>query len=214
MRFLLRILYLILLLTLPFILFIRLSVFAYINYEIGGWVALAVGGVATTLLMAVYFSVMYSKITGKIGTWMAMKRRAYAAGFVVFAFSAYSLFYISGKNVKHTEVRSEFRELHPILRLAVSTLIIVDRNLLITDANRYPEDYKKMGLKAKQHSLHYKQSDGYVHALDMRTLGRSSFVNTAVEWYFRLMGFNTLRHIGTADHLHVSLYSKDRPYAK
>ena len=213
MRFLLRIIYTIILLVLPFILFIRLSVYVYEAHRLNGWVALSIGVAATTLVMIIYFSIMYSKMTGRVGTWMAFKRRAYAAGFLVFAFAAYTLFYISGKNVKHDEIRSEFRDLHPILRLGVSTLIIIDRNLLITDAGRMPEDYKKMGLPTKAHSLHYKQADGYSHALDLRTNGRSEWTNRLVWLYFRLMGFNTLRHIGTADHLHISLSIHDRPGA-
>ncbi len=89
-------------------------------------------------------------------------------------------------------------------------LILVDRDLLITDGSRQPEDYKRMGLKTNNHSLHYKQSDGFSHALDIRTKGRPEWLNKTVQIYFRLMGFNTLRHVGTADHLHVSLMSHDR----
>jgi len=71
-----------------------------------------------------------------------------------------------------------------------------------------------MGLKSKNHSLHYRQSNGYAHAMDLRTNGRSEVRNFMTQTFFRLMGFKTLRHIGTADHLHVSLVSHDRPNAK
>lgn len=101
-----------------------------------------------------------------------------------------------------------------MLRLAVSTLIHIDKELIITDADRQPEDYKKMGLKSKKLSLHYKQNTGYSHALDLRTSGRPIWKNLIVQNYFRLMGFRTLRHVGTADHLHVSLMSHQNPYAK
>ena len=50
-----------------------------------------------------------------------------------------------------------------------------------------------------------------VHAVDLRTKGKSELRNKLVSWYFRMMGFNTLRHVGTADHLHVSISSHDRP---
>ena len=68
-----------------------------------------------------------------------------------------------------------------------------------------------MGMSSKKHSLHYRQSSGYVHAVDIRTKGRGSIRNFLIRTYFRLMGFNTLRHGGTADHLHISISSKDRP---
>jgi hypothetical protein len=62
-----------------------------------------------------------------------------------------------------------------------------------------------MGLPARIESMHYEQSDGYVHAMDLRTKGREDWRNAAVELYFRAAGFETLRHVGTADHLHVAL---------
>jgi len=62
-----------------------------------------------------------------------------------------------------------------------------------------------MGLPPNESSLHFIQDDGYAHAVDLRTVGRSEFRNRMVEAGFKVMGFNTLRHSGTADHLHVSL---------
>ena len=124
-----------------------------------------------------------------------------------------AVFYLNPVNAKYEAVQDEFTSLHPILRLGVSTLIFLDKDLLITDANRKPEDYQKMGLKTKKHSLHYIQSNGYSHAIDLRTNGRSEIRNWLVSKYFNLMGFNTLRHIGTADHLHISIFSHDRPKA-
>jgi len=53
--------------------------------------------------------------------------------------------------------------------------------------------------------LHYPQPDGYVHAIDLRTAGRGFVRNRLVQAYFWSMGFVTLRHVGTADHLHVEL---------
>ena len=73
------------------------------------------------------------------------------------------------------------------------------------DAARKPEDYAAMGLPVYENSLHFEQPDGYVHAVDLRTLGRSAWKNFVMSGYFRLMGFRILRHVGTADHLHVSL---------
>jgi hypothetical protein len=87
--------------------------------------------------------------------------------------------------------------------LAVSTLILADRNAVITDLARTPDDYRRMGLPLNRRSLHYPQADGWVHAVDLRTT--SGLRSLLVEWYFRAMGFDTLRHTGTHDHLHVSL---------
>lgn len=96
----------------------------------------------------------------------------------------------------------------------MSTLVYIDHDLIITDASRTPEDYKKMGLPKKNTSLHYKQaSTNYSHAVDIRTNGRSEVKNFLVKKYFDFLGFRTLRHVGTGDHLHVSLKSHDFPNA-
>jgi hypothetical protein len=71
--------------------------------------------------------------------------------------------------------------------------------------SRQPEDYERMGLSTNGASLHYRQADGYAHAVDLRTRGRSPGRNILIRLYFEAMGFDTLRHVGTADHLHVSL---------
>ena len=123
------------------------------------------------------------------------------------------MLYISGKNVKSTEIAREYTSLHPILRLGVTTILLVDKNLVVTDANRTPEDYRRMGLDDKSQSLHYRQKDGYTHAIDIRTNGRSGIRNFLLKIYFRAMGFNVMRHGGTGDHLHISLLSHDRPHA-
>ncbi len=49
--------------------------------------------------------------------------------------------------------------------------------------------------------------------MDLRTNDRQEWRNQILELYFNLMGFNTLRHVGTADHLHVSLSPHDLPGA-
>jgi hypothetical protein len=75
----------------------------------------------------------------------------------------------------------------------------------LTDATRKPEDYKSMGLPTNKHSLHYKQIDGYAYAIDIRTNNRSELRNIFLPVYFYILGFKTDRHIGTGDHLHVSM---------
>ena len=76
---------------------------------------------------------------------------------------------------------------------------------MVTDALRQPVDYSNMGLPTLDNSLHFVQHDGFVHAVDLRTIGRTEWRNALMIGYFRLMGLKTLRHVGTADHLHVSL---------
>jgi hypothetical protein len=121
------------------------------------------------------------------------------------AYCLYALIYLSSLNVKGTELREEYRSLHPLLRLATSTFILVDRDLVITDMERQAQDYERMGLLLYEHSLHFIQEDGYAHAVDLRTVGRSAWRNLLLRAYYGAMGFRTLRHVGTADHLHVSL---------
>jgi hypothetical protein len=120
-------------------------------------------------------------------------------------FVGYGVLYIGARNMKGDAVRSEYRALHPLLRVASTALVLVDRDAVVTDARRHPDDYLAMGLTPMDASDHYPQSDGYVHALDLRTRGRPAWRNRLVEWTFRLMGFRVLRHVGTADHLHISL---------
>jgi hypothetical protein len=93
-------------------------------------------------------------------------------------------------------------------------LFLLDKKAIVTDASRVPEGYHKMGLKSKTHSLHYIQEDGYVYAIDLRTKGRSEIRNTFLKMYFYIMGFKSMRHVGTADHLHISMPCRFRKFAK
>jgi hypothetical protein len=70
---------------------------------------------------------------------------------------------------------------------------------------RQAGDYARMGLPVNPRTRHYTQADGWVHAVDIRTRGRSEVRNRGLQFYFWAMGFSTLRHSGTADHLHVQL---------
>ncbi|HEY3279134.1 MAG TPA: hypothetical protein VGJ83_01375, partial [Gemmatimonadales bacterium] len=82
---------------------------------------------------------------------------------------------------------------------------LVDPKMVVTDMRRARVDYSRMKLPVNETSLHYRQADGWVHAVDLRTTGRGALKNGLVRAYFWLMGFDTLRHVGTADHLHVEL---------
>jgi hypothetical protein len=162
-------------------------------------------------LIFIYIIFIHGRFTGKLGNSKTLKFSYWVALILVLTYCVPALLFLSKSNSKHTEVQKEFTSLHPILRLGISTVVPLDRGLIITDANRNPEDYRKMGLPTKNHSLHYKQTNGFSHAIDIRVKGRSEVRNWFLEQYFRLMGFNTLRHFGTEDHLHVSLLSHDRP---
>ncbi len=197
-------------LTIPFILLIRSSVFIHDYFELNAWLAIALSVFFSAFLVLMFFSFVHDQITGRIGN---LRGRFLLSICLVVAFVINGIFFMSGDNMKTAEVASEINEVHPVLRLAVSTLAYLDEDLIITDGNRKPEDYAKMGLKTKKRSLHYKQSDGYAHALDLRTNDRTEWRNFLLQNYFRLMGFNTLRHVGTADHLHISIQSHDNPNA-
>jgi len=202
-----------LLLALPFVILIRGSVFLHTNYAWFPWPALLGGAAAAVLILIIYLSFLHGRITGKMTTKGAFKRRSIIALILVLGYCFHGVLFLSSRNAKGTQVQSEYTKLHPILRLGVSTLVWMDKDLIMTDGSRQPEDYKKMGLKTKRRSLHYEQTNGYSHAFDIRTNGRSEMRNNILNLYFKMMGFNTLRHVGTADHLHVSLKSHDHPGA-
>ncbi len=212
--FLLQLSKIVLLLILPFILLIRGAVYFHVHYHFFPWLSILGGVLLTALVLFIYFTFIYGRIFGDVGDVRSFKRRGLLAILIVLLYCLHGIFYVSSNNMKNTALQREITQVHPILRLSVSTIIHLDKKLVITDANRLPEDYQKMGLRSKKHSLHYKQKNGYTHALDLRTSQRSEFRNFLVKVYFQLMGFNALRHGGTGDHLHVSLLSHDRPYAK
>jgi len=156
----------------------------------------------TALVLLIYTAWVSKRLAGKARLPGAVTKTVFA---VVGAYCLYALIYLSSLNVKGAELRQEYRSLHPLLRLATSTFILVDRDLMITDVEREARDYARMGLPFYEHSLHLVQEDGYAHAVDLRTIGRSEWRNILLLAYFRAMGFRTLRHVGTADHLHLSL---------
>jgi len=188
--------------TLPFAVLIRGGVFAYREWALGTWPSLFLAVLATALLMLLYAWALGRKLNaGKSLRWV-MTRGAVA---VAIAYSAYGLVYVGSANVKSEEVRAEYARIHPLLRIASSALVLIDPASVITDAGRTPEDYFAMGLPMNEASLHFEQDDGFVHALDIRTARRPEWRNRLVEIVFWMLGFHSLRHVGTADHLHLSL---------
>lgn len=205
MGIILKILRVVLIIVLPFFILIRGSAFIHNNYDLGPWISLGGGAMITAIILFVYMTFIYRRFTKKFGDSDNLKRRSLFALALVVLYCGYGLFFISSDNFKNPDLKSEISELHPLLRMGVSTFILMDKEMIITDASRVPEDYRKMGLKTAKNSLHYKQKDGYAYAIDLRTNNRNEFRNRVMQLYFKLLGFNTLRHVGTGDHLHISL---------
>jgi len=190
------------LLVLPFAVLIRGGTFAYHRMAIGTWPALLLSVLATVLVLGLY-AWWVGRRLGLRGNLRTLTIRV-AAG-LAFVYVGYALVYVASVNVKSDDLRGQYASVHPLLRVASSALILTDRSAVITDVGRTPEDYRLMGLPEVEASLHFEQSTGYVHALDFRTIGRPEWRNRLAELGFWALGFHSLRHVGTADHLHVSL---------
>lgn len=197
-----------LIIALPFAVLVRGSVFIYEHGGTPVWLALLTAAFVTAGVVTAYAVWLARKFTrrgGRGGRGLIMPLAKWVALPLVVFYCSYSLLYLASVNAKSPPVRAYYRSVHPLLRLALSTLILVDRDMIITDTGRQPEDYSRMGLPANTRTRHYKQSDGWIHAVDLRTTGRGAVKNRSVQFYFWLMGFDTRRHVGTADHLHVEL---------
>ncbi|HEX7939178.1 MAG TPA: hypothetical protein VF483_09325 [Gemmatimonadaceae bacterium] len=188
--------------ALPFFVYVRASVYFYARLNWSPW--LAVGGaiVLTLGVIALYATWLAQHVVrGKRASALA---RTIAVPSVA-AWLLYSMLFLARVNAKSENVQSYYWSLHPVLRAAVSTVMIVDPSAVVTDMQRAPADYGRMGLPVNPTTRHYVQSDGWVHAVDIRTNGRSELRNVSLQLYFWAMGFSTLRHVGTADHLHVQI---------
>ena len=186
----------------PFFLLIKTSIYLNIDQGLNGWVSLFGGIGATVAILLVYVVMLFRKVKNKK---LIFRYGLGGVGALVGGFCLYGLLYVWSVNAKSDSVKEVYRSLHPILRVAVATTTLAEGDLVITDIKRSAEDYTKMGLPINQSSLHFPQPDGYVHAIDLRTKGHSEFRNFMLSNSLRLMGFKTLRHVGSADHLHISL---------
>jgi len=191
-----------LLAVLPFFVLVRVSVFLYSHDRYPWFLALAAGVACMLVVVTAYGAWLSHRLSGRARALVVARRVALP---LVLAYVGYALVYVSGVNAKSERVRAYYTSLHPLLRVALSTCILFDPDIVITDAARRPGDYAGMGLPANDGSLHARQRDGYAHAADLRTIGRSAVKNRLVQLYFWSMGFGTLRHVGTADHLHIEL---------
>ncbi len=201
-------------LVLPFFLLLRGSVTLYEMTEWNPYLCILVGAVAAMIALYIYLSWMIGHIvSSKKGSETVRKINLRIVLIAVGGFCVYAIMYLAAGNAKTSSVRDEYGSTHPLIRLGISTFILFDSDLVVTDMSRTHFDYETMGLAKKKRSLHFVQSDDYVHAIDLRTNDRSEWRNTLLNWYFKAMGFRTLRHVGTGDHLHVSLMIHDNPNA-
>lgn len=189
-------------LLLPFLVLVRVSVYVYGLGGPGGWTSIAVGGMSTMLVLLTYLWLLRIRFQGRYNV---PRNVMVATVATVLAYLVFTLVFLSAENAKTPEVRRQYRSLHPVLRVATGTALVFDRRGVVTDARRTSENYSKWGLPLNEASLHYEQADGYAHALDLRTIGRPQWQVWLTQAYFRATGFRVLRHVGTADHLHVSL---------
>lgn len=195
-----RIVGLLVAILLPFWVLIRGSTLAAEQFDLGPWVSLLVALAATSLLITLYAYLLARRL-GVSGGWWVPRFSVALVG----AFCIYGLVFISPKQLKHPELSQTYTTLHPVLRLSLSTLVLVDGGVVVTDGARVPEDYAGMGLPVNQRSLHFRQPSGFVHAVDLRTRGRPEWLTGLTTLYLRSVGLSVLRHTGTADHLHVYL---------
>lgn len=170
----------------------------------GVWQALLVGMLACTVYWIVFSFFLMSRWLGvsESFAWASKLRFLF---WIIIAANLYFVAVVPLQNLKHGELKSEYQQVHPILRLGVRYLALIDKSLIVTDMSRAKGDYAKMKLKPLERSKHYPQVDGWVYAVDLRTKHKSPILNYCVQAYFQLMGFETLRHDGTYDHLHISL---------
>ena len=186
----------------PFILSVRTSLYLINSLNFAAWPAIAGGVFASVILLFIYVLALFRKVKN---TRYFYRISLILITVAVLGFSFHSLMFLSGSNAKTEEVKNLYRSMHPVLRMAVATVTLANSELVITDIERTPEDYSRMGLTLNPNSLHYRQETGYVHAVDLRTIGLGYVRNAWLEISFRVLGFRTLRHTGTADHLHVQL---------
>ena len=92
--------------------------------------ALAGGTACTAAVVTAYAALVWHRVTGRVR--LALVARRFAPPLVV-AYCGYAVIYLSSANAKSERVRAYYASLHPLLRVALSTLILADRDLVVTD---------------------------------------------------------------------------------
>lgn len=186
----------------PFFILIRTSIFLNLSFGWNGWLALGGGVFSTIILLLLYICILFRKTTNKK---LLIKFSLAGVSTLVIAFCFYGVMYLSSVNAKNDAIRQVYHSMHPILRVAVATTTLADGDLVVTDIQRTAADYSAMGIPLNDRSLHFTQTSGYVHAIDLRTIGHNEIRNYFLQLSLQIMGLKTIRHTGTADHLHVAL---------
>ena len=189
-------------LSLSFLVLVRGAMFAYQSLGWGTWSSIGLGMFGTIFVFSAYLAWLWTRITGEDRVRQFLPRALIA---VVAGYSMYGLLYLSAGSSRDPELSDYYTSLHPLMKLGAGTYLLFDRNGVVTDLERTAEDYLAMGLPMNETSLHFKLGDRYIHAMDVRTRGRSAMRNRLTATYFRLMGLRSLHHVSAADHLHVSL---------
>lgn len=193
------------LVAIPFLVYVRGSVELY-GAGLGAWSAVF-GGVVLTVAAVVGLAFWISRrFAGRARVQAAVK---WVAVPTIILWCGFGLFHLSSDNAKSDDVRGYFSQVHPVLRVALATAILADPGMVVTDLARVPTDYARMGLPVNERTKHYRQTSGWVHAVDLRTRERNEIRNRLLQFFFWTMGFDTLRHVGTADHLHVQLATRE-----
>ena len=170
----------VLIIALPFAVLVRGSVFIYEHGTRSVWLAVATAGILSGGVItayAVWIARKFMKRGVRGGRALVIPVAKWVALPLVLFYCGYSLIYLASVHAKSAPVRAYYRSVHPLLRLWT------DR-------------------PASRMTLHDQLA---LHAVDLRTTGRGVIKNRGVQFYFWLMGFDTRRHVGTADHLHVEL---------
>ena len=170
------------------------------RYPEAGWGAVAggllAGGLALSLVLIVALR------------WRSLKGAGLLCSAVLLAVAtagtAGALRFPAG-NFKTPELRGEWPQLHPTLRLALWVARLGERDLVLTDLARRPDDYEAMALDQPADSAHYALHGTFSRAVDLRVADAGELRDWARQGAFLLMGLKAHRHVGTADHLHVSL---------
>src|SRR5882762_5973308 len=126
-----------LIIALPFAVLVRGSVFFYEHGTTSVWLARK-----------------FTSRGGRGGRALVIPLAKWVALPLVVFYCGYSLVYVASVHAKSPPVRAYYGSLHPLLRLALSTLILIDRDMLITDSGRLPEDYGRMGLPTNTRTRH------------------------------------------------------------
>ena len=191
---------------LPFATLVGGGAWSYRLLGLPTWAAIGVAVLLTAGCLALFGVQVAKALSIRYGARpVGLKMGMRIAVPIVAIYCGYALMFVARENAKTDAVRAYFTSVHPLLRVALGTAILADPAIVLTDTRREAGDYAGMALPARQRSLHFTQPDGYVHAVDLRTAGRSWPRVAITRAYFTLLGFETLRHVGTADHLHVSL---------